>query len=569
MPFTRYVPLRPPGLPERTWPDRVLHQAPRWLSTDLRDGNQALANPMDLERKLHLFDLLVSLGFTEIEVGFPAASQPEFDFVRHLIRHDLIPDQVRISVLTPARDELIERTVRSLAGSRTATVHLYNATSPQFRDLVFGVDREACKAIAVDGTRLAVKYGDELLPGTELGFEYSPELFVDTEPDFAVEVCEAVMDVWRPGPDREIILNLPATVERSTPNVLADQIEWFGRQISRREHLCISVHPHNDRGTAVAAAELAVLAGADRIEGCLFGNGERTGNVCLVTLALNLFSRGIDPLLDLSALDDIRRTVEFCTGLPVPPRHPYAGELVYTAFSGSHQDAIDKGFRALAQVAERTGRSPDELAWQVPYLPIDPRDVGRSYQAVIRVNSQSGKGGIGYLMKMGHGLDLPRDLRADFSAAIQLITDTAGGEVDPHRLWIEFTRRYLDPGAVLCLLHHEAGDDGVESVTVRVGPSGEPTLHGRGNGPVSALCAALRGAGLAATVQEFTQHSTGTGTGTGTAAYARCEVNGVTAWGAGLDGNIVVASLRAVYAAAVRAARAADISAGTTGKELA
>jgi 2-isopropylmalate synthase len=387
MPCQRYTPFQPVDLPDRTWPGRSITRAPRWLSTDLRDGNQALIDPMSPARKRTMFDLLVRLGYKEIEVGFPSASQADFDFVRSLITDGVIPGDVQISVLTQARDELIERTVQSLVGAPRATVHMYNATAPVFRRVVFGNDREETKALAVEGTRSVMKYAETYLSGCDFGYEYSPEIFMDTELGFALDVCASVMDVWQPGPGREIILNLPCTVERSTPNVYADQIEWMSRNLPHREHVCVSVHTHNDRGTAVADAELAVLAGADRIEGCLFGNGERTGNVCLVTLGMNLFSQGIDPMIDFSDIDEIRRTTEYCNQLPVHPRHPYAGDLVYTAFSGSHQDAIKKGFEALERDVAAAGADVRSFPWAVPYLPIDPQDVGRSYEAVIRVNS--------------------------------------------------------------------------------------------------------------------------------------------------------------------------------------
>src|SRR5437763_7694457 len=434
MPYHRYRPFSGVDLPDRRWPDRRLTAAPRWCAVDLRDGNQALLEPMGVARKRAMFDLLVRMGFKEIEVGFPAASRADFDFVRHLVSDDLVPDDVRISVLTQAREELIERTVRSLAGARRATVHLYNATAPLFRRVVLGLDEAECRALATQGTQQVMKYAEALLPGCELGFEYSPELFVDTEPEYALDVCEGVMDIWQPGPGREIVLNLPATVERSTPNRYADQVEWFSRHVSRREHVCVSLHPHNDRGTGVAAAELGLLAGADRVEGCLFGNGERTGNVDLVTLALNLFSQGVDPRLDLSAIDEVRRTVEYCNQLPVHERHPYAGDLVYTSFSGSHQDAIKKGIEALDREAARRGVPAATLPWVMPYLPIDPSDVGRGYEAVIRINSQSGKGGVAYLMRTAHDLDLPRRLQIEFSAAVHPDTTDSGGEVDAGRL---------------------------------------------------------------------------------------------------------------------------------------
>ncbi|MDX6433876.1 MAG: 2-isopropylmalate synthase, partial [Streptosporangiaceae bacterium] len=431
MPFERYRPHPMVHLPDRTWPGNTITQAPRWLSTDLRDGNQALIDPMSPARKLKMFELLVRMGYKEIEVGFPAASQTDFDFVRQLIQEDRVPEDVRISVLTQAREELIERTVQSLAGAPQATVHLYNATAPLFRRVVFGIDQDECKALAVRGTEHVMKFAEEYLGGTDFGYEYSPEIFIDTELQFAAEVCEAVMDVWQPGPGREIVLNLPSTIERSTPNVYADQIEWMSRTLTRREHVALSVHPHNDRGTAVASAELAVMAGADRVEGCLFGNGERTGNVCLVTLGMNLFSQGVDPRIDFSDIDEIRRTVEYCNQIPVHERHPYAGDLVYTSFSGSHQDAIKKGFDALDRDATAAGVPIGEHEWAVPYLPIDPRDVGRSYEAVIRVNSQSGKGGTAYVLKNDYRLDLPRRMQIEFARAVQEVADSDGGEIAP------------------------------------------------------------------------------------------------------------------------------------------
>ncbi|MDD6791802.1 MAG: 2-isopropylmalate synthase, partial [Thermobifida fusca] len=499
MPFHRYQPFKPVDLPDRTWPSKTITKAPRWLSTDLRDGNQALIEPMDTERKREIFDLLVRMGYKEIEVGFPAASQTDYDFVRYLIEEDRIPDDVQISVLTQAREELIERTVQSLVGAKRATVHLYNATSPEFRRIVFGVNREECKGIAVEGTRTVLKFAEQYLKDTEyFGYEYSPEIFIDTELEFALEVCEAVMDVYQPGPDREIILNLPATVERATPNVYADQIEWMSRNLSRREYVCLSVHPHNDRGTAVAAAELAVMAGADRVEGCLFGHGERTGNVCLVTLGLNLFSQGIDPMIDFSNIDEIRRTVEHCTQLPVNPRHPYGGDLVYTAFSGSHQDAIKKGLEALEQEAERAGHPVGEHAWEAPYLPIDPKDVGRTYEAVIRVNSQSGKGGVAYVMKSEHKLDLPRRLQIEFSRVVQerseSTADGEGGEMTSAAIWETFEGEYLAREAPLKLdsVHTSSTAGEKDQLTVNVYLDGElRSLAGQGNGPINAFTNAL------------------------------------------------------------------------------
>ncbi|HEY2576724.1 MAG TPA: 2-isopropylmalate synthase, partial [Streptosporangiaceae bacterium] len=528
--------------------------APRWLSTDLRDGNQALIDPMSPARKRQMFDLLVRMGYKEIEVGFPSASQTDFDFVRGLIEDHRIPGDVQISVLTQARDELIERTVQSLAGAARATVHMYNATAPLFRRVVFGVDREQCKAIAVDGTRSVMKHAEAYLDGCDFGYEYSPEIFMDTELGYAAEVCEAVMDVWEPGPGREIILNLPCTVERSTPNVYADQIEWMSRQLSRREHVCLSVHTHNDRGTAVADAELAVLAGADRIEGCLFGNGERTGNVCLVTLGLNLFSQGVDPMIDFSDIDEIRRTVEYCNQLPVHPRHPYAGELVYTAFSGSHQDAIKKGFEAFGRDAAAAGQDPADRVWAVPYLPIDPQDVGRTYEAVIRVNSQSGKGGVAYIMKAGHQLDLPRRMQIEFSRLIQALTDAEGGEVTPGEMWETFHATYLAQGPVALLGHYStAAVESKDALTVEVRVDGEDRqLEGVGNGPISAFCDALGSIGIEVRVLDYAEHALSAGSDAQAAAYVECSVGGQTLWGAGVDGNTVTASMRAVISAVNR-----------------
>jgi 2-isopropylmalate synthase len=555
MPCRRYSPFPPIDLPDRTWPGQTIAAAPRWLSTDLRDGNQALIDPMSPSRKRTMFDLLVRLGYKEIEVGFPSASQADFDFVRSLIEEDRIPGDVQISVLTQARDELIERTVQSLAGAPRATVHLYNATAPLFRRVVFGVDRDECKAMAVEGTRSVMKYAQEYLAGCDFGYEYSPEIFMDTELDFAAEICEAVMDAWQPGPGREIIINLPCTVERSTPNVYADQIEWMSRNLSRREHVCLSVHTHNDRGTAVADAELAVLAGADRVEGCLFGNGERTGNVCLVTLGMNLFSQGIDPMIDFSDIDEIRRTVEYCNQLPVHPRHPYAGELVYTAFSGSHQDAIKKGFEAFEADAAAAGADVAEFAWAVPYLPIDPRDVGRTYEAVIRVNSQSGKGGVAYIMKADHHLDLPRRLQIEFSRVVQARTDAEGGEVTPAQMWEAFAAEYLSAGAVRLQAHRTSSVvDAKDAVTAEVSVDGQARqIEGVGNGPISAFCDALGSLGIEVRVLDYTEHALTAGSDAQAAAYVECEVGGRALWGVGIDTNTVTASLRAVLSAVNRA----------------
>ena len=516
MPVRKYRPfggLAAYDLSDRTWPSRTITAAPRWLSTDLRDGNQALIEPMDPRRKRRMFDLLVRMGFKEIEVGFPAASQTDFDFVRSIIDDGAVPDDVTISVLTQARTDLIERTMTSLVGTPRATVHMYNATAPVFRDVVFRNDRDATRELAVSGTRDVLAFAEKILDAdTVFGYEYSPEIFTDTELEFALEVCEAVMDVYGPEDGREIVLNLPATVERGTPNTYADMIEWMSRNLSRREHVAVSVHPHNDRGTAVAAAELAMMAGADRVEGCLFGQGERTGNVDLVTLGLNLFSQGIDPQVDFSDIDEIRRTVEYCTQMDVHPRHPYGGDLVYTSFSGSHQDAIKKAFEARDVEARSAGVGQDELVWALPYLPIDPKDVGRSYEAVIRVNSQSGKGGISYLMKHERHLDLPRRLQIEFSRAVQAFTDTHGGEVSADDLWEIFRDEYLpvEPGGRLEPWGRFALR-GTRTVSVEDGPDtphrrparrgrASVTLQGAGNGPIDAFVDALarprgRGAG--------------------------------------------------------------------------
>jgi len=532
-------------------------KAPRWLSTDLRDGNQALIDPMSPTRKRAMFDLLVKMGYKEIEVGFPSASQTDFDFLRELIEGDKIPQDVRISVLTQAREDLIERTVQSLAGAQRATVHMYNATAPVFRKVVFRNTKDETKALAVDGTRYVMKYAEKILgDATDFGYEYSPEIFMDTELDFALETCEAVMEVWQPGQGREIILNLPCTVERSTPNVYADQIEWMSRHLSGREHICLSVHTHNDRGTAVADAELAVLAGADRIEGCLFGNGERTGNVCLVTLGLNLFSQGIDPMINFSNIDEIRRTVEYCNQIGVHERHPYAGDLVYTAFSGSHQDAIKKGFEALNRDAAAAGKRTDEMPWQVPYLPVDPHDLGRTYEAVIRVNSQSGKGGVAYVMKSEHALELPRKLQIEFSRVIQHLTEGEGGEVSPETMWEAFSAEYLAADGRVQLRRHyaSAADDDQDALTVEVTIDGEPRqLNGVGNGPIAAFVAALAGVGIDLRFLDYAEHALSAGDDAKAAAYVEAVFGDRVLWGVGIDANIVTASLKAVVSAVNRA----------------
>jgi 2-isopropylmalate synthase len=564
MPCHRYRPFPQVDLPDRTWPTKSITAAPRWLSTDLRDGNQALIDPMNHARKNAMFDLLVRMGYKEIEVGFPSASQTDFDFVRSLIENDRIPDDVRISVLTQAREELIERTVQSLVGAKQATVHMYNAAAPVFRRVVFGFDgdgRAECRAVAVDGIQAIMKYADIHLPHTEFGLEYSPEIFMDTELDFSLEICEGVMDVWQPDADREIVLNLPCTVERSTPNVYADQIEWMSRHFSRREFVCLSVHTHNDRGTATADAELAVLAGAQRIEGCLFGNGERSGNVDLVTLGLNLYSQGIDPMIDFSDIDEIRRTAEYCNRIDVHERHPYAGDLVYTSFSGSHQDAIKKGFEDLDRRAAEAGVSVRDMQWEIPYLPIDPKDVGRSYEAVIRVNSQSGKGGVAYIMKADHKLDLPRRLQIEFSHVIQRFTDGEGGEVDAALMWEIFAGEYLAPGHVEVVKTSSTSDEGTERITATIKVDGvEQVISGIGNGPIAAFCDALStvdvGAGpIAVRVLDYHEHALTAGRDAEAAAYLEIEMGDRVFWGVGISESTTQASLRAVVSGVNRAVR--------------
>ncbi|MFC8716713.1 2-isopropylmalate synthase [Kitasatospora sp. NPDC057198] len=563
MPFQRYVPFGTIDLPDRTWPSKVITQAPRWLSTDLRDGNQALIDPMSPARKRKMFDLLVKMGYKEIEVGFPSSGATDFNFVRSLIDEGAIPEDVTISVLTQAREDLIERTVESLKGAPRATVHLYNATSPLFRRVVFKASKDEIKAIAVDGTRLVMEYAEKILGDeTVFGYEYSPEIFIDTELDYALEVCEAVMDVWQPGEGREIILNLPTTVERSTPNVYADKIEWMSRNLSRREFVCLSTHPHNDRGTGVASAELAVMAGADRVEGCLFGQGERTGNLDLVNVGMNLFSQGIDPMIDFSDIDEIRRTAEYCNQMPVAERHPYAGDLVFTSFSGSHQDAIKKGFDALEADAAAAGVPVSEYTWGVPYLPIDPKDVGRSYEAVIRVNSQSGKGGIAYVLKNDHKLDLPRRMQIEFSRIIQAKTDAEGGEVTPADIWAVFQDEYLptpaNPWGRISLRGSRSltTEDGRDVLSTEAVVDGAPvTLTGTGNGPVSAFVNALAAIGVDVRVLDYAEHALSEGGDAQAAAYVECAVGDKVLWGVGVDGNTVLASLKALVSAVNRAAQ--------------
>jgi len=565
MPIHRYRAFPPVDLPDRTWPNHTISQAPRWLSTDLRDGNQALIDPMSPARKLKMFELLVRMGYKEIEVGFPSASETDFSFVRQLIEEDRVPEDVTISVLTQAREDLIERTVHSLVGIHHANIHLYNAVAPLFRRVVFHASKDEIKDIAVRGTELVMKHSENVLGQTIIGYEYSPEIFTGTELPFSVEVCEAVSDIWQPDDGREIILNLPATVEMATPNVYADQIEWFSRQLTRREFTTISLHPHNDRGTAVAATELALMAGADRVEGCLFGHGERTGNVCLVTLGMNLFSQGIDPQIDFAidgGIDEIRRTVEYCTQLPVHPRHPYAGDLVYTAFSGSHQDAIKKGLEDLDRIAAEQGKPVSEIPWEAPYLPIDPKDVGRSYEAVIRVNSQSGKGGVAYILKAEHKLDLPRRAQIEFSRVIQQHTDTEGGEMTPEQIWEAFRAEYLDREVPLRLnsVHTSAAAGEKDQLTVNVYVDGEATtLTGEGNGPIAAFVEAINGLPQAngeywdVRVLDYAEHALSSGGDAIAAAYVECLVGEQVLWGVGLDPNIVTASLKAVISAVNRA----------------
>jgi 2-isopropylmalate synthase len=561
MPVHRYRAYAQPykvDLTDRQWPSRTIAAAPRWCAVDLRDGNQALIDPMSPERKRRMFTTLVQMGYKEIEVGFPSASQTDFDFVRQLIEQDLIPDDVTIQVLTQCREQLIERTYESLRGARQAIVHFYNSTSTLQRRVVFGLDRAGITAIAVDAARMCQKYAEIHTPDTEIFYEYSPESYTGTELDYALEVCAAVIDVVDPTPDRPLIVNLPATVEMATPNVYADSIEWMHRNLPRRPSVVLSLHPHNDRGTAVAATELGLMAGADRVEGCLFGNGERTGNVDLVTLGLNLFSQGVDPQIDFSNIDEIKRTVEYCNQLPVHERHPYAGDLVYTAFSGSHQDAIKKGFEALANDAAAAGVDVDRYEWGVPYLPIDPKDLGRTYEAVIRVNSQSGKGGVAYIMKTEHHFDLPRRLQIEFSGVIQRHTDDEGGEVSPAQMWDIFSGEYLvghqaSPHLAVAGYSVSTVDSKVEIVADAVIGGTPRRLTGVGNGPIDAFVHALTDVDIDVRVLDYAEHAMSSGGDAQAAAYVEAEVNGVVLWGVGVDANIVTASLQAVTAAVNRA----------------
>ena len=548
---------------ERTWPTKTITKAPKWCSVDLRDGNQALIDPMDSNRKLAMFKLLVQMGYKEIEVGFPAASQTDFDFIRKIIEDGLIPDDVIIQVLTQAREPLIKRTFESIKGAKQAIVHLYNSTSTLQRRVVFGQDKAGIKKIATDGAKICA----DLIPtvsGTKVSFEYSPESYTGTELEFALEVCNAVNDVWKPTPNWKTIMNLPATVEMATPNIYADSIEWMSRNLNNRDSVVLSLHPHNDRGTGVAAAELAYLAGADRIEGTLFGNGERTGNVCLITLGLNLLSHGIDPQIDFSDIDHVRRTVEYCNQLRIPERHPYGGDLVFTAFSGSHQDAIKKGFEHLEKDAKTAGKTKEQMTWAVPYLPIDPKDIGRSYEAVVRVNSQSGKGGVAYLMKSEHHLDLPRRLQIEFSQIIQGKTDSEGGEVTPAQMWQVFEDEYLPAKENqwgrfrLSGMSQSSHLDEDVKLTIDLLDNGQSKqLSGTGNGPIAALLTILNNyeSTLDLRVLDYYEHAMSAGGDAKAAAYLECEIAGKIFWGVGIDPSTTTASLKAVVSAVNRAVR--------------
>ena len=562
MPFNRYQPFIPISLTDRTWPNQQITKAPRWCAVDLRDGNQALIDPMTPERKKRMFELLVRMGYKEIEVGFPSASQTDFDFVRMLIDEKLIPDDVVIQVLTQAREHLIARTYEAIKGAPQAIVHFYNSTSVLQRRVVFGQDKDGIKAMAVQGAKWCLEYEKTVSDVTKVYYEYSPESFTGTELDYALEVCDAVSATINPTTDRKLIINLPATVEMATPNVYADSVEWMSRNLARRESIVLSLHPHNDRGTAVAAAELGYMAGADRIEGCLFGNGERTGNVCLVTLGMNMFSQGIDPQIDFRDIDGIRRTVEYCNQLPVAERHPYGGDLVFTAFSGSHQDAINKGLDWMKKDAAAAGVEMDAFRWEVPYLPIDPKDVGRSYEAVIRVNSQSGKGGVAYIMKSEHNLELPRRLQIEFSQVIQRHTDTEGGEVTPQQMWDIFQDEYLpNPAAPwgrfsLKSVKQDSAVDGDTTVEVVIFDNGkEVKLIGLGNGPIAAFCNALSQHGVGVKVRDYHEHAMSEGGDARAASYLECEVGEQVLWGAGIDPSIVTSSFKAVISAVNRALR--------------
>ena len=567
MPISRYARFNPfpnnGSLDDRTWPSKAMSKAPKWCSVDLRDGNQALIDPMDANRKLAMFKLLVKMGYKEIEVGFPAASQTDFDFIRKIIEDKLIPDDVVIQVLTQARKPLIERTFESIKGSKQAIVHLYNSTSTLQRRVVFGQDKEGIKKIATDGAQICLDLV-KTVPGTLVSFEYSPESYTGTELEFALEVCNAVNDVWQPTPTWKTIMNLPATVEMATPNIYADSIEWMHRNLKYRDSVILSLHPHNDRGTGVAAAELGYLAGADRIEGTLFGNGERTGNVCLITLGLNLLSHGIDPKIDFSDIDEVRRTVEYCNQLRVPERHPYGGDLVFTAFSGSHQDAIKKGFEHMEKDAKAAGADKDNFTWAVPYLPIDPKDIGRSYEAVIRVNSQSGKGGVAYLMKNEHQLDLPRRLQIEFSQVIQSITDSEGGEVSPEAMWHSFEDEYLPAKSnqwgrfkLAALSQSSQMDQDVDLSIELIDNQVSKKLSGKGNGPIAAFVAIVNShePKLNLRVLDYYEHALSAGGDAKAAAYLECEIAGKVYWGVGIDPSTTTAALKAVISSINRAVR--------------
>ncbi|GAA5097374.1 2-isopropylmalate synthase [Nocardia iowensis] len=561
MPTFRYRPfaeeVEPISVPDRTWPDKIIDVAPGWCAVDLRDGNQALIDPMSPARKRRMFDLLVRMGYKEIEVGFPSASQTDFDFVREIIEDGAIPDDVTIQVLTQCRAELIERTFEACAGAQNVIVHFYNSTSILQRKVVFRADRAAVRKIATDAATLCLEI-EKRYPDTNWRYEYSPESYTGTELEYAKEVCDAVSEIIAPTPAKPLIINLPATVEMATPNVYADSIEWMSRNLARRDSIVLSLHPHNDRGTAVAAAELGYQAGADRIEGCLFGNGERTGNVCLVTLGMNLFSRGIDPQINFSDIDEIRRTVEYCNQLPVAERHPYGGDLVYTAFSGSHQDAINKGLDAMKVAADNADADVDDIVWAVPYLPIDPKDVGRTYEAVIRVNSQSGKGGVAYIMKTDHGLVLPRRLQIEFSQAVQRITDGEGGEVTPKEMWDVFADEYLSPIRPLERIRQKVTasetDGGTDTISVVVKVDGvEQEITGTGNGPLAAFVDAIATVGFDVRVLDYSEHAMSAGDDAQAAAYVECAIGDKVVWGVGIATSITTASLRAVVSAVNRA----------------
>ncbi|MDQ1216165.1 2-isopropylmalate synthase [Microbacterium arborescens] len=575
MPIHKYRPFHEQirvDLPDRTWPAKRIETAPRWCAVDLRDGNQALIDPMSPERKRVMFELLVKMGYKEIEVGFPSASQTDFDFVRQLIEDDLIPDDVTIQVLTQAREHLIKRTYEAIAGAKQAIVHLYNSTSILQREVVFRTDRQGIVDIALEGARLCRQY-EQTIPETAVYYEYSPESYTGTELEFAVDVCNQVIEIFEPTPDRKVIINLPATVEMATPNVYADSIEWMSRHLAHRENIVLSLHPHNDRGTAIAAAELGYMAGADRIEGCLFGNGERTGNVDLVALGINLFTQGIDPQIDFSDVDGIKRTVEYCNQLPVPERSPWAGDLVFTAFSGSHQDAIKKGFEAMSARAAADGVSVDEIEWAVPYLPVDPKDLGRSYEAVIRVNSQSGKGGVAYLLKTDHALDLPRKLQIEFSGVVQEKTDAEGGEVTSEQIWSIFTDEYLPASAdddkwgrfelLGTRTQSDMSGDVRLDVTLRDGDEHDE-VSGVGNGPIAAFLAVLRDRGFDISLYDYVEHTLSSGGDAQAAAYVELQVDDQRLWGVGIDGDISTASLKAVVSCVNRAIRTRERSSELT-----